>query len=178
MRQKRPRRRQSPIRVINKRWRLEGIPAWIRKYRLEDALDAASPLDPVSGISDRISPEKAAFRQKLLDNPTAAETLLWERLNSGQFQRLGFERQAFVLGWIVDFYSPSRRTVVELDGPSHLAKTKDDAYRDGVMRARGLRVLRIPNRAVHKRPHSTAKAIAAFALLPPGEVVKPMPFPA
>ena len=82
-------------------------------------------------------------------NSTASEKVLWEELRA---KKLGvkFRRQAIILGWIVDFYCPSQRLVIEVDGKYHLDPEKKtrDAKRDAVMEAKGLRIIRITDSRV------------------------------
>jgi very-short-patch-repair endonuclease len=93
-------------------------------------------------------------------NATPTERLLWEELRA---KKLGvkFRRQAIILGWIVDFYCPAQGLVVEVDGLDHqrpLKKAKD-AERDKVMRARGLRILRIDSSRVLSQMPSVLEEI-------------------
>lgn len=86
--------------------------------------------------------EKLAFARKMRKNPTPSERLLWSKLKKRQIG-FRFKRQQFVLGWIVDFYCPKRRLVVEIDGPSH--DRVKDARRDAIMTNHGFRVIRFTN---------------------------------
>jgi len=99
--------------------------------------------------SNRVSPEKKKFAKHMRKNPTVTERLLWSRLfSSGIGYR--FRRQKVILGWIVDFYCPLVRLVVEVDGSFHetdKAKEKDK-LRDSVMAEHGFSVLRLKNEYV------------------------------
>ena len=57
-------------------------------------------------------------RRELRNNATPEEVLLWSRLKNSQ---LGFKfrRQHSVGGYIVDFYCPAKRLVIEIDGSEH-----------------------------------------------------------
>ena len=93
--------------------------------------------------------EKHAFAKQLRDAPTESERILWEHL---QKRALGpkFYRQRIIKGWIVDFYCPAARLVVELDGAYHhtpAARARDHT-RDLAMAAAGITTLRIPSRYV------------------------------
>jgi len=48
-------------------------------------------------------------------NPTEAEALLWERLESKKLYGLKFRRQHPLRKYIVDFYCHEKRLVIELD---------------------------------------------------------------
>jgi len=60
-------------------------------------------------------------RKDLRNNSTPQEDILWSKLKHSQ---LGFKfrRQHSIGGYIVDFYCPSKKLVIEIDGPAHLLK--------------------------------------------------------
>jgi len=47
-------------------------------------------------------------------------------------------------GFIVDFFAPASRLVLEVDGAQHAMRRNADKRRDRVLAAAGLRVLRVP----------------------------------
>ena len=77
---------------------------------------------------------------------------MWEALREGR-TGVKFRRQQVIVGYIVDFYAPARRLVVEVDGEIHdepevMAR---DAVRTEALMGCGLRVLRVTNAAVMTR---------------------------
>jgi very-short-patch-repair endonuclease len=76
--------------------------------------------------------------------PTEAEARLWAELRGS---RLGsrFRRQHAIGRYIVDFYCPKRRLVVEVDGGIHGGATEEDALRTALLESRGIEVLRFTN---------------------------------
>lgn len=64
-------------------------------------------------------------RRKLRREQPLAERVFWGYLKRRQFLGLKFRRQHSIGPYIVDFYCPELRLVVEVDGASHL----DDAQR-------------------------------------------------
>ena len=81
---------------------------------------------------------------------TDAEQALWHRVRRKQMQNLQFYRQKPLLSFIVDFYCPAAKLVVELDGSQHFEtghQAKDRA-RDVALAGLGLQVLRFDNRQV------------------------------
>ena len=74
------------------------------------------------------------------------EWKLWTGLSGRQLAGFKFRRQAPIGPYIVDFYCPERRLIIEVDGPPH-GETKwselHDAERDRRLEAHGCRVLRI-----------------------------------
>ena len=66
--------------------------------------------------------------KKLRHNMTDAETRLWYALRRGQLNGCSFRRQHPVGPFTLDFYCPSLRLAIELDGGQHagLRKQADD----------------------------------------------------
>ena len=97
------------------------------------------------------------YNQKLIINSrslrsgmTDAEQLLWKRVRFKQVRGLPFYRQKPLLKFIVDFYCPKAKLVIELDGSQHFEETHRaaDVERDAALTGLGLRVLRFDNRQV------------------------------
>jgi very-short-patch-repair endonuclease len=88
--------------------------------------------------------------RQLRNNMTEAERLFWSRVKGKQLSGAQFYRQKIIGNYIVDFYCPQAKLVVEIDGGQHYeeAGAKNDAIRDDCLSARGLRVLRFSNREV------------------------------
>jgi len=63
-------------------------------------------------------PELAGFRRKLRNALTPAEARLWTLLKRAALGRK-FRRQHSVGRYILDFYCPSEKLAVELDGEDH-----------------------------------------------------------
>lgn len=59
------------------------------------------------------------FRKKLRNNSTKAESQLWKALQKSQLEERKFRRQHSIGNYIVDFYFPKERLIVELDGQVH-----------------------------------------------------------
>jgi len=92
---------------------------------------------------------------RLLDNAkamrremTPTEKLLWEHLRGKRFGGSKFRRQQVIGAYIVDFFCPSTRLVIELDGESHLEPKNNDASRDEWLAQNGYKVLRFWNTEV------------------------------
>ena len=95
---------------------------------------------------NRVSPEKSKYARNMRNSPTEAESVAWKFLRR-KGAGFNFTRQKVVLGWIVDFYCPHVRLVVEIDGPYHETKDKKirDEIRDSIMSNHGFSVLRFKN---------------------------------
>jgi len=96
---------------------------------------------------------------------TEGEQKLWRILRYRQLGTLRFRRQQPIGPYIVDFFCPSARLVVEVDGAPHTddAQMRRDAARTRWLEAHGCRVIRFWNVEVFKHPHVVADAIARAA---------------
>ena len=86
-------------------------------------------------------------RQQLRNEGTAAEAALWTCLRKRQLLGKKFRRQQSIGPYIVDFYCPECRLVVELDGASHFDPAAEDydVIRTNYIMAQGLKILRFEN---------------------------------
>ena len=78
---------------------------------------------------------------------TDAEIALWAKVRRKQIYGLQFHRQKPLGNYIVDFYCPSVRLVIEIDGSQHYQSDgkRNDAIRDDYLKSLGLCVLRFSN---------------------------------
>jgi len=81
---------------------------------------------------------------------TKPETILWQALRGAKLNGVRFRRQHPVGPYILDFFAPSARLAVEIDGDIHgdPAQASHDARRDAWLRSEGIRVMRVPARDV------------------------------
>ena len=97
--------------------------------------------------------ERFSHARKLRHNPTPAERHAWTLLRNRGILGLKFRRQHVLHGFIVDFYCPSERIVIELEGDVHDAEAQRgyDQARAGFLQAAGYRVIRVRNRDVSRQ---------------------------
>ena len=90
------------------------------------------------------------FSQQLRKNMTDAERRLWTRIRCKQLKGLQFYRQKTIGDYIVDFYCPQAKLVIELDGGQHYTEEgkEQDKVRDEYLVSLGLQVLRFSDREV------------------------------
>jgi very-short-patch-repair endonuclease len=96
------------------------------------------------GQGEGSKPSLLSYARTMRRTATPAERKLWFVLRNHQLAGLKFRRQMPLGPFIVDFYCPAVRLVIELDGVSHSDSTTD-AVRDGWMRRHGIRTLRFTN---------------------------------
>lgn len=94
------------------------------------------------------TPEIEQAARKLRKNLTPAEALLWTALRNKQLEGLRFRCQHPVGNFILDFYCPSCKLVVEVDGKIHNKQTEYDDARTAKLAEYGYKVLRFSNEQV------------------------------
>ena len=121
-----------------------------------------------SGKRWRSSPAVQQRARALRGELTPAERRLWQQLRCGQLGEFGFRRQYPMGLFIVDFYCPAARVVVEVDGDVHARQVEYDAERTRWLeRERGCRVLRFTNDEVRDQLDAVVEAILAVLRTPP-----------
>jgi very-short-patch-repair endonuclease len=94
------------------------------------------------------TPNIVAAARHLRQNLTPAERTLWQALKNCQLNGFKFRCQHPVGPFIVDFYCPQCRLVVELDGEIHDQQVDYDTARTKQLNRFGYRVVRFHNQAV------------------------------
>lgn len=98
-------------------------------------------------LNSRCPAEKFDYARRLRRKTTPSEKLLWKQIHRSLLG-VRFRRQAVILGFIADFYCPSRRTIVEVDGASHKGREQYDAERDRIFYRNGITTIRFTNEEV------------------------------
>jgi very-short-patch-repair endonuclease len=105
---------------------------------LEKVLDLGKPQDRTFRSSEGIFRRREIIEyerylkklaQKLRQNMTLGEVLLWQRLKRKQMRGYDFDRQRPIDRYIVDFYCKDLKLAIEIDGSSHdgeAAKVNDE----------------------------------------------------
>ncbi|MGA2515146.1 MAG: DUF559 domain-containing protein [Thermodesulfobacteriota bacterium] len=98
----------------------------------------------------RNDPTLKSRRRELRRNQTDAEKALWASLRSKQFYGMKFFRQYSIGPYILDFYCPTAKLAVELDGGQHnQCENKEyDESRSEYLKAQGIKVARFWNHEV------------------------------
>jgi very-short-patch-repair endonuclease len=105
----------------------------------------------------------AAHAHRMRLGPSEPERVFWQALRCC---RLGvpFRRQVVLWGFIVDFFAPAARLVVEVDGAHHTRQRGADKRRDRALAAVGLTVLRLPAQVVLRDLPLALRQIAQAAV--------------
>jgi len=86
----------------------------------------------------------------LRNNSTLGEVLLWKQLKGKQTKGYDFHRQKPILTYVVDFYCPALRLVIEVDGGYHNEEevAKRDKERQGKIENLGIEFLRFTDKEI------------------------------
>lgn len=81
---------------------------------------------------------------------TEAEIKLWYAIRMNQLEGFQFYRQRIMGNYIVDFYCPGAKLVIEVDGSQHYEsqQIEEDKKRDRYLNIRGFKVLRFNDNEV------------------------------
>lgn len=95
---------------------------------------------------DTLKPLARQLRGKMTD----AEQKLWFHLRRKQILNVTFYRQRPIGEYIVDFYAPSQKLVIEIDGSQHFEadQAASDTTRSAHLESLGLHVMRFDNHQV------------------------------
>jgi very-short-patch-repair endonuclease len=88
------------------------------------------------------NPKLKQIARTLRKNMTLSEILLWQEIKGKKICGYDFHRQKSIDEYIVDFYCPKLRLVIEIDGDSHDGKEDSDFIRQKKLESKGLTVIR------------------------------------
>jgi len=81
------------------------------------------------------------YRQDLRNNPSMAEDSLWKFIRKSKLG-VKFRRQLSIGNYILDFYAPSIKLNIEVDGEQHDDTIIEDSARDNALAGQGIKVVR------------------------------------
>lgn len=112
----------------------------------------------MNSVRSLVKPITKLRAKQFRNNPTVGEYLMWQLLKRKQMG-YKFRRQSVLFGYIADFYCPSLRLIIEVDGLSHSNHKEKDNLRDKHLKEHGIKTMRIDNRTVLNEPLKTIKLI-------------------
>jgi very-short-patch-repair endonuclease len=98
-------------------------------------------------------------RSELRNNATLQEKILWSYLRKNRL-KYKFRRQHSIGPYIVDFYCPEKRLVIEIDGSQHNENQEYDRERTLHLENLGHRVLRFWNNEINTNIIAVIEMIA------------------
>ncbi len=96
----------------------------------------------------RTTPKIFGRAKQLHQEMTPAEAKLWSHLRAHRMGDVHFRNQHAIGNYIVDFVSPRKKLIIELDGSQHLEQEEYDKERTAFLKSKGYRILRFWNNAV------------------------------
>lgn len=118
--------------------KIRASPLGLARGAVTDLSLGGGMLHPKSQILSFTVPLARSMRR----DPTRSEALLWRALR-GRGLGVRFRRQHPIERYILDFYAPSIRLAIEVDGSIHERRRDSDAERDAVLGHYGITVLRL-----------------------------------
>ncbi|ARS38763.1 cytosine methyltransferase [Sphingobacteriaceae bacterium GW460-11-11-14-LB5] len=87
------------------------------------------------------------YRKELRNNLTPAEATMWKYLQNSKLDGKKFRRQHSVGNYILDFYCPSEKLAIEVDGDSHNDYSSEIYYKERTdfLNSKGIKVIRFDN---------------------------------
>ena len=109
----------------------------------------------------RYDPPLKRLARRLRSGMTDAEHRLWFNLRRKQLDGVPCYRQKPIGPYIVDFYLPEIRLVIEVDGSQHVTEAgmEADAKRTAYLESLGLKVIRFDNGQVLLETHAVLEVI-------------------
>ena len=88
----------------------------------------------------------------LRSNMPKAEIVLWSKLKSKGLDGYKFRRQYSVGKFVIDFYCPSLKLAIEVDGDSHFSEVSEvsDKERQDFIESFGISFLRFTNKEIYE----------------------------
>jgi very-short-patch-repair endonuclease len=100
---------------------------------------------------------QAKLARELRRKMTRVEWLLWSRLSGRQLGGYKFRRQAPIGPYVVDFYCPAARLIIEIDGPHHDKRRVEDEQRRRYFEGEAFRLVRF---TVDQPPYQLDRVLA------------------
>jgi len=115
------------------------------------------------------NPNLKKYSRDLRKNMTDAERTLWSKIRKKQIKGRQFYRQKPIGNYIVDFYCPSAKLIIELDGGQHLTEKgkSEDEKRDEYLKRLGFEVKRYSDIEVLRDIEGVLEDIYSFIINPP-----------
>lgn len=103
--------------------------------------------------------ESTKKSRSLRKQQTTVELHLWTKLRDKRLLGFKFYRQYPIGVYIVDFYCPAKKLVIELDGSQHLQRKDYDNERTIYLEKQGIAVLRFWDNDVLNKRETVLEAI-------------------
>ena len=105
------------------------------------------------------TPKVFGHAKQLHRNMTPAEVKLWARLRAHRLEGVHFRNQHAIGNYVVDFCTPRKKLIIELDGSQHLEQEGYDKESTEYFESKGYKVIRFWNNDVMNDIESVIRAI-------------------
>ncbi len=114
-------------------------------------------------------PQSAKRRKYLCRNMTKAEKILWFKLRNSRPSKLRFRRQYGLYNYVIDFYCPQYRLVIEIIGDVHgySRQIKSDLLKKKKIESLGIKILVYTNQQVIEETEGVLENILSNLPLTP-----------
>jgi len=101
------------------------------------------------------------FRRDLRNNATISENYLWKALRRSQLEGIKFRRQHSIENFIVDFFCPREKLIIEIDGTVHnnFVNNEYDYKRTERLNELGFKAIRFTNQEIKNNIDLVLQAI-------------------
>ena len=103
-------------------------------------------------------------RKALRENASKQEKLLWNYLQNRRIAGYKFIRQYSIDKYVVDFYCPKAKLVIEIDGSSHDGREDYDKAREEMISSLEINILRFTNDQVENHLERVLQEITDYLL--------------
>jgi very-short-patch-repair endonuclease len=110
----------------------------------------------------RILPDIRQRTRELRQPQTPAEQAVWRFLSNRQAGGFKFRRQHPIGRFIVDFYCPEAKLIIEIDGDSHADQVDYDQARTEWLESQGCHVIRFTNQEVKENISAVIENILEY----------------
>ncbi|HLD02035.1 MAG TPA: DUF559 domain-containing protein [Patescibacteria group bacterium] len=111
--------------------------------------------------------ESISKARSLRKNQTEAERFFWSKIRARQLSGYKFYRQYPIGRYIVDFYCPAKKLVVELDGSQHMKRKQYDQSRTEYLNKQSISVIRYWDNEVLKKTEEVLEGILRYLITSP-----------
>jgi len=129
--------------------------------------------DVPQALREKMTEVARQFRKE----PTESEGILWEALRQRKLEGRKFRRQQPIGSFVVDFFCPEERLIVEVDGPVHESQKHLDRQRQSLLESLGLRFVRLSSQQVERDLPAGLETIRAAFEGGVVQTLRPLHFP-
>lgn len=94
-------------------------------------------------IPKELRHKMVAVAREFRKQSTRSEAILWDALRGKKLAGVKFRRQQPIGPFVVDFFAPAYRLILEVDGPIHANQIQADRERQNLLESLGFKFIRV-----------------------------------